>query len=89
MMAPGAAPSPVTPRAADLLLDGLTAHFNRGYAAAVPMLRNALRAFGNGPDNRLRTALMSLWLDAFIAGAGYYKLKTEGGQSAPENMEES
>jgi DNA-binding CsgD family transcriptional regulator len=34
-------------RAPDLLLDGLTAHYNEGYAAGVPMLRSALAAFAD------------------------------------------
>ncbi|HEX6519743.1 MAG TPA: AAA family ATPase [Streptosporangiaceae bacterium] len=62
--AAGMAPSLIRPRAADLLLDGLVAHFNQGYAAAVPMLRDALRLFGDGiaPDMEPR------WLSlAFVA----------------------
>jgi DNA-binding CsgD family transcriptional regulator len=47
------APSP--PRPADLLLDGLTTRFTQGYAAALPSLRRALRAFvhdgGHGKDD--------------------------------------
>lgn len=39
-----AAPQIEPPRATDLLLDGLAARFTRGYGAAVPMLRRALRA---------------------------------------------
>jgi hypothetical protein len=35
-------------RAPDLLLDGLAAHFNDGYAAGVPILRTALAVFGTG-----------------------------------------
>jgi DNA-binding CsgD family transcriptional regulator len=62
--AAGAAPSPVTPRAADLLLDGLAAHFNAGYAAAVPMLRNALRSFGSGITPGMEPRWLSL---AFVA----------------------
>jgi DNA-binding CsgD family transcriptional regulator len=46
--ASNAPPSPQPPRAPDLLLDGLTAHYNEGYAAGVPMLRQALAAFGDG-----------------------------------------
>jgi hypothetical protein len=40
-----APPSARPPRAADLLPDGLTAGFADGYAAGVPLLREALRAF--------------------------------------------
>lgn len=43
-----AAPSARAPRAPDLLLDGLTAHYNQGYAAGVPALRQALAVFGDG-----------------------------------------
>ena len=44
-----AAPPPTrAPRASDFLLDGLVAHYNRGYAAGLPMLRRALDVFGTG-----------------------------------------
>ena len=47
--AASAAPPPQqAPRVPDFLLDGLTAHYNEGYAAGVPMLRKALTAFGAG-----------------------------------------
>jgi DNA-binding CsgD family transcriptional regulator len=62
--AAGAAPSPLSPRAADLLLDGLAAHFNQGYAAAVPMLRSALRSFGSGIAPGMEPRWLSL---AFVA----------------------
>ena len=51
--------------------------------------QRVLRAFGSSLSTRQRLAATSLWMDAFVAGAGYQKLKDEGGQSAPENMEES
>ena len=35
-------------RAPELLLDGLVAHYIKGYAAGLPILREALRAFGAG-----------------------------------------
>ena len=35
-------------RAPDLLLDGLVAHYIKGFAAGLPILRKALRAFGAG-----------------------------------------
>jgi hypothetical protein len=39
------APPPThTPRAPDLLLDGLVTHYNQGYAAGLPILRRALKA---------------------------------------------
>jgi hypothetical protein len=59
--AAGAAPRPTRdPSAPDLLLDGLAAHFNQGYAAGVPILRSALEIFGVGmsTDEELRW----LWL---------------------------
>jgi DNA-binding CsgD family transcriptional regulator len=62
--AAGAAPSPPSPRAADLLLDGLASHFNQGYAAAVPMLRNALQSFGSGIAPGMEPRWLSL---AFVA----------------------
>ncbi len=43
-----APPPPQAPGRSDLLLDGLAAHYNQGYAAAVPMLPRALTAFGGG-----------------------------------------
>jgi DNA-binding CsgD family transcriptional regulator len=55
--AAGAAPRPLrAPRAPDLLLDGLAANFNQGYAAGVPILRQALTDFGSGMsvDEELR-----------------------------------
>jgi DNA-binding CsgD family transcriptional regulator len=70
--AAGAAPLPLHgPRAPDLLLDGLAAHLNQGYAAGAPILRRALKAFGDGmpADPELRwlslayTAALHLWDD--------------------------
>jgi len=58
--------SSLSPRAADLLLDGLAAHFNRGYEAAVPMLRNALQSFGSGITPDMEPRWLSL---AFVAAA--------------------
>jgi DNA-binding CsgD family transcriptional regulator len=47
--AAGAAPPPQRAALApDLLLDGLTADYNQGYAAELPMLRKALTTFGTG-----------------------------------------
>ncbi|HEY1643606.1 MAG TPA: AAA family ATPase [Streptosporangiaceae bacterium] len=46
--AAAAPPAPRAPRAPDLLLDGLTAHFNDSYAAGMPALRQALAEFGTG-----------------------------------------
>ena len=61
-----AAPRPSdVPRAPDLLLTGLAANFNEGYAAAVPILRQALTAFGANMsvDEQLRW----LWLTTLAA----------------------
>jgi len=47
--AAAAGPSASQPlRAPELLLDGLVAHYIKGYAAGLPTLREALRAFGAG-----------------------------------------
>ena len=64
--AAAAAPRPRhPPRAPDLLLDGLTAHYTAGYAAGLPVLREALAAFGDGmpADEELRW----LWLASVAA----------------------
>jgi RNA polymerase sigma factor (sigma-70 family) len=70
--AAAAAPRPAhTPRAPDLLLDGLAANFVDGYPSAVPDLRAALTAFGSGMsiDEELRwmwlinLAALHLWDD--------------------------
>ena len=64
--AAGAAPRPLHhPRAPDLLLDGLAANFSEGYAAGVPVLRQALTTFGSGmsADEELRW----LWLACVVA----------------------
>jgi len=61
-----AAPPPrQAPGASDLLLDGLATHYNQGYAAALPILRRALIAFGDGmpADQELR------WLSLAFAAA--------------------
>jgi DNA-binding CsgD family transcriptional regulator len=70
--AAGTAPRPTHgARAPDLLLDGLAANFNEGYAAGVPMLRDALAVYGSGmsADEELRwmwlgtEAALHLWDD--------------------------
>src|SRR4029077_5649820 len=61
-----APPPPQRPRAPDLLLDALATQYNAGYAASVPMLRRALRAFGDGMS--AEEELHWLWL-AGIVGA--------------------
>ena len=53
MAARAAPPLPAQPaRASDLLLDGLVTRFTDGYAAAVPELQRALRAFREDDDPR-------------------------------------
>jgi hypothetical protein len=63
--AAGAAPSPRAPGAIDLLLDGLAANINHGYAAGLPILRKALSAFASGmpAEQELR------WLSLAFAAA--------------------
>jgi DNA-binding CsgD family transcriptional regulator len=61
-----AAPPPAgAPRGSDLLLDGLAATFDQGYAAGLPLLRRALTAFDGGmpADEELRW----LWLACVAA----------------------
>jgi DNA-binding CsgD family transcriptional regulator len=61
-----AAPRPLgAPRAPDLLLDGLAANFNEGYAAGVPILREALTSFGRGMS--VDEELHWLWLACVVA----------------------
>jgi len=60
------APQPLrAPRPSDILLSGLTAHYNDGYPAGLPLLRQALTAFGDGmsADEELRW----LWLACVAA----------------------
>ncbi|HEY2202765.1 MAG TPA: hypothetical protein VGH56_12840, partial [Solirubrobacteraceae bacterium] len=54
-----AAPPVRKPRGLDLLLDGLVALFNDGYAAAVPLLRQAQHAIGDGMSQAEQ--LRSMW----------------------------
>jgi DNA-binding CsgD family transcriptional regulator len=64
--AAGAAPPPASaPQAPDLLLDGLARHYNQGYAAGVPPLRQALAAFGAGLS--AEEELHWLWLACLAA----------------------
>ncbi len=59
-----AAPQP--PNASDLLLDGLATRFTQGYAASLPQLRDALRAFRRD-DRHLPENNRSLWLACRVA----------------------
>jgi DNA-binding CsgD family transcriptional regulator len=54
------------PRATDLLLAGLAANFNEGYAAGAPLLRQALEAFGTA-DLSPQEELRWMWLMTDIA----------------------
>jgi DNA-binding CsgD family transcriptional regulator len=57
-----APPAPEPPQASDLLLDGLAALHTEGYAAGVPTLKRALRAFLDGSDLRwLHPAARTAW----------------------------
>ena len=88
--AAAAAPRPLhAPRVPDLLLDGLAANFNEGYAAGVPLLRQALTAFGSGmsADEELRwlwlttLAALHLWDDERwdVLSARYVELARQAG----------
>jgi DNA-binding CsgD family transcriptional regulator len=55
-----APPAPDAPRAPDFLLDGLTVHYNEGYAAGVPLLRRAVAEFGHNMP--AEEELRWLWL---------------------------
>jgi DNA-binding CsgD family transcriptional regulator len=61
-----AAPPPTrAPRAPDFLLDGLAAHFDRGYEAGLPILRKALDVFGI--DMSVEEELCLHWLASVVA----------------------
>jgi DNA-binding CsgD family transcriptional regulator/tetratricopeptide (TPR) repeat protein len=61
-----AAPGPTRYRPGDLLLDGLAVLFTDGYPAAVPLTREALRAF-RGQDSSDAADQAWLWLAAITA----------------------
>ena len=62
-----AAPPPTrAPRAPDFLLDGLVAHYTRGYAAGLPILRKALDVFGTGMS--VEEQLRWYWVAGIVAG---------------------
>ena len=61
----GAPPPPNAPRASDLFLDGLVAHYTRGYAAGLPILRQALSVFGD--DMSADEELRWLWMAGIVA----------------------
>jgi DNA-binding CsgD family transcriptional regulator len=60
-----APPPPENPPASDLLLDGLAAMYSHGYAAGLPMLRDALTAFRSGVPTS--DELRWLWLGSITA----------------------
>jgi DNA-binding CsgD family transcriptional regulator len=62
-----AAPAPVLPQPADLLLDGLAVLITDGYPAAVPLLRQAVDAFC-GQDISKEEELRWLWQACHGAG---------------------
>jgi DNA-binding CsgD family transcriptional regulator len=65
-LAARSAPAPShSPRAPDLFMDGLAAHFCEGYAAGVPILRQALAKFGS--DMSAAEELRWLWLAGITA----------------------
>ena len=65
-LAARAAPPPAhPPRAPDLFMDGLAAHFCDGYAAGLPILRKALTSFGT--DMSAAEELRWLWLAGITA----------------------
>jgi DNA-binding CsgD family transcriptional regulator len=61
-----AAPPPPTPGKADLLLDGLAVLHTDGYAAAAPLLQQAVEAYGS-EDLTLEEAVRSAWVAAVVA----------------------
>jgi DNA-binding CsgD family transcriptional regulator len=59
--------SPVPPRPPDLLLGGLAIRFTEGYAAAAPLLKEALRAFREEPalpSEEARLLRLASWVAA-------------------------
>jgi DNA-binding CsgD family transcriptional regulator len=61
-----AAPPPSRPaRAADLFLDGLVAHYTKGYVAGLPILRQALSVFGVGMS--IEEELRWHWMAGIVA----------------------
>ena len=61
-----AAPPPTSaPRASDFLLDGLVAHYTRGYAAGLPLLRRALDVFDT--DMPAEEKLRWYWVADIVA----------------------
>jgi hypothetical protein len=62
-----ARPGPQPPTAMDLLLDGLTTRFTKGYAAALPQLRRALAAFQTDADHNRDGLLGWPWLACPVA----------------------
>ena len=69
--AAGAAPRPLhAPRAPDLLLDGLAANFNEGYAAGVPMLATGADRLRQRDVRRRGAALAVAGLRRGLASVG-------------------
>jgi DNA-binding CsgD family transcriptional regulator len=60
-----APPPPHAPRASDLLLDGLVAHYTKGFEAGLPILRKALSLFGT--DMPIEEELPLHWMTGHVA----------------------
>jgi DNA-binding CsgD family transcriptional regulator len=59
-------PAPDPPSPADLLLDGLAVRFTDGYATAIPLLKEALKAFASSTLSA--DEMRWLWLAHILAG---------------------
>jgi DNA-binding CsgD family transcriptional regulator len=60
--AAAAPPAPHQPRPTDLLLEGLAIRFSDGYAASVPTLQHALRAFVRDEERTQQEGRRWLWI---------------------------
>jgi DNA-binding CsgD family transcriptional regulator len=69
-----APPPPRVPRAPDLMLDGLAAHYNDGYAAGMPLLRGALASFGD--DMSAEEELRWLWVACAVAATRVWDMES-------------
>lgn len=49
--------------------------------------QRVLRMVGSGVNRQLATAMATLWMDAFVAGAEFHRIKAAGEQIAPEKPE--
>jgi DNA-binding CsgD family transcriptional regulator len=89
-VAGAAAWPPQAPRAPDLLLAGLAANFNHGYATAVPFLRQGLAAWADwGGGVSEQEEMRSLWMAGIAAqhiwdDDGYHRMAARYVQLARE-----